>query len=101
MTSDKDLNVLAKEWNTGISDAVKKYLIERGITEETIGKALLGSNEFNGELRLTIPVFDKSKNVIGFKTRFIPGYEKQDSSKYLNYPTGVETNLYGIEQLYD
>lgn len=101
MINDKDLKQLALDWHNSISPEVVKYLLARGLSEESIHKVLLGSNVFDGELRLTIPIFDKDKTVIAFKTRNIPGLEKPGSPKYLNYPTGVETSLYGVEQLYD
>lgn len=96
---------LAKQFNKDLKQEHIKYLIDRGLSVETINECLLGVVEINGEERISIPIFDSKGNVIFFKCRLFKSNKSEDSPKYIYYhPDSKEdktASIYGIEILSD
>ncbi|MFH0969749.1 MAG: toprim domain-containing protein [Patescibacteria group bacterium] len=78
---------------------IKRYLKNRGITNEIIDQNKLGWGSFYGRNWITIPVTDE-KGKCFFKLRRDPDTDKTDKSeKYMNYPAGNGAVLFGLETI--
>lgn len=81
-------------------DRIKRYLANRGITEDLIESYQIGYGEFYGRNWITIPIKDKDGNFSFLKLRQDPEDQSNDS-KYKFYPTGSNAELFDRECLKD
>ena len=79
-------------------DRIKKYLHDRGITEEIINEQKLGFGNFHGKNWITIPITNIDGKYIFLKLRKDPE-DKSKGAKYIFYPTGSEATIYGWETI--
>ena len=95
---EDDLTNEAYESHKELTVAHRQYFKDRGLSDETIDKNLLGEAEVDGFVWLTIPILDNNGKVIFFKLRRLPGDEETNSTKY-RYTKGGEAYLYGADML--
>lgn len=93
--------IKAKCFNINLSNQTKKYLYNRGLDDYDIQKWCIGSNLFKSGFRITFPLFDSKKNVLGFSSRLIS--KQNNYSKYINSKESEcfhkRSFLYGIHLL--
>ena len=93
--------IKAKCSNINLSNQTKKYLYNRGLDDYDIQKWCIGSNLFKSGFRITFPLFDSKKNVLGFSSRLIS--KQNNYSKYINSKESEcfhkRSFLYGIHLL--
>lgn len=80
-----------------LSPRIRKYLNDRGITDELIGKYKIGENTYKNVTRITIPIGDENGKHIFIKTRRDP--QSDEGYKYLFYPKGNDATLFGAHNL--
>jgi len=86
---------VALYYHRRLPDRIRNYLNdERGISDEVIHSSLLG---WNGQ-RITIPIFDRERNLVFFKLAKDPN-EKCDSPERLVDPVGSPAELYGWDRV--
>ena len=93
IVSEKDVTKYQKTLPANI----REYLNKRGITDEIISERQLGYGSFYGSNWITIPIRDIHWEFQFFKLRRDPHWP--DGNKYMFYPTGSESMLYGAENL--
>lgn len=81
----------------------KTYLIDRGVGDCTIRKALLGYGkplDFSHftRPRYTIPVFNEDGKLLSIRYRIDPAYDDKSEPKYLAHPN-TPTTLYNLSAL--
>lgn len=75
---------------------MRKYLNERGITDEVIDKYKLGQGSFYKREWITIPVKNEDGECF-FRLRRSP--DITEGEKYMNYPSGNGATLFGLETI--
>lgn len=98
----KKINVTEKDvakYQKALPENIREYLHERGITDKLITERQLGYGSFYGANWITIPIRDISGELAFFKLRRDPFWP--EVNKYMFYPVGSETMLYGAENLID
>lgn len=85
--------------NHEMPDRIRKYLNNRGITDELIKEYALGYGEFYGQNWITIPVKDNSGKFYFLKLRRDPANDDTDQDKSKVFPFGKEAQIYGWETL--
>ncbi len=82
-----------------LPERIRKYLNDRGITDETIKKRKLGFGNFYKRNWITVPIPDNQGSWAFLKLRCDPE-DESNSDKYKAYPTGgIGSSLYGIESM--
>lgn len=90
-------------WHKKLSEKNRKYLNDRGITNELIDINQIGENSYFDKKHnenvsfITIPIRDEYGKVIFVKKRRDP--ESEEGAKYLFYPKGSEAALFGAHNL--
>lgn len=91
---------LSLSYNKNMPSPVYGYLKERGLNQQDLDDFLIG---FDG-LRITFPLFDRYRRILGFSKRKFVEKDK-DAPKYKNSPNSNVFNkssyLYGIHLLND
>ena len=94
----KSLHEMAKECHGKLPEQYKTYFNNRGITNESIDKFLLGYGEFYGKFWLTIPVFSDATTVSYLKLRQLPD-DSSNNTKYIVYPRSSKIAIAGLYEL--
>lgn len=82
-----------------LPERIRKYLNDRGITDETIEERKLGFGNFYGKNWITIPIPDNQGSWAFLKLRRDPE-DENNPDKYKAYPTGgIGSSLYGTESV--
>ena len=89
---------VAVKCNQELPDEWRGYFHSRGLSDESINRYLLGYGEFKGKHWLTIPISDKSGEIVYFQLRRLPNEEDTPGGKYNIYPGG-ELIMCGEDQL--
>lgn len=86
---------LVERYHRALPKAIRHYLVfKRGLSADVIERFKLG---WNGE-RITIPIFDRDGRFSFFKLAKAP-WGGSDAPKMLAWPSGVQVELYGWEQV--
>lgn len=85
-------------YNKALPNEIKKYLNDRGITNDIIEKNKLGWGNFYGKHWITIPIRDELENCHYFKLRENP-LVKNNGPKYIFSHKGSEIILYGLNSI--
>ncbi|MDP2939521.1 MAG: toprim domain-containing protein [Candidatus Omnitrophota bacterium] len=91
---NKDLEEKAQSYHKNLPEKIKKYLNERGISDEILNKHLIG---WNGQ-GITIPIPNRTGEIIFFKCRKDPD-DISSKGKYWYDPAGAHAELYGWENI--
>jgi hypothetical protein len=89
---------IVENCHNAIPDHIRKYLNDRGITNEIIEKKKLGWGRFYGKNWITIPIANIDGEYIFFKLRKDPN-DKTIGAKYKVFPTGNQAEIYGRDNL--
>ncbi|MFA7208737.1 MAG: toprim domain-containing protein [Parcubacteria group bacterium] len=81
-----------------IPDRIRKYLNDRGITNEIIEKKKLGWGRFYSKNWITIPITNIKGEYTFFKLRKDPD-DSTNKTKYKVFPTGNKAEIYGRDNL--
>ena len=84
----------AKLRHEDLSMEAKEYLQNRGLSASTLEYAKIGETKIHGRRWLTIPITEREDKTNFLKLRCWPGDEEL-GPKYLNYPGGNTSTLYG------
>jgi DNA primase len=87
-----------EELNLAISDRIRGYLNNRGITDEIISDYKLGWGKFYGKWWITIPITDMKGKYQFLKLRRDPD-DRSNKIKYKFYPAGSSATIYGWESI--
>ena len=87
-----------EELNLAISDRIRGYLNNRGITDEIISDHKLGWGKFYGKWWITIPITDIKGKYQFLKLRKDPD-DSSNEIKYKFYPAGSSATVYGWESI--
>lgn len=96
----KKINVTEKDvlrYHKNIPANIRDYLNKRWITDEIISEKQLWYGNIYWANWITIPIRDFSWEFKFFKLRRCPYWT--EGNKYMFYPSGIETMLYGWENL--
>lgn len=96
--------------NTHESEVVRDYFNNRGISNNSINKFMLGIGELGGHKGFVIPIFDKDGKLAYLKIRRTPDDDRSEDivkalgkgkpiPKYRVYPDGAKVLLVGEDQL--
>lgn len=85
------------KYQKALPQNIKEYLNTRGITDELINERQLWYGHFYGTNWITIPIRDIRWDIKFLKLRRDP--YGPDWNKYIFYPKGNETMLYGAEKI--
>jgi len=90
--------LVVEECHKALPDRIRKYLNNRGITDELISDHKLGWGEFYGKWWITIPIPDRDGKYGFVKLRKDPE-DNSNPDKYKFFPVGSEATIYGWESL--
>jgi DNA primase len=94
----KNLKILTpQEYNRRLPKEIEHWLLSKGINKKVINENLLGwkyDSNWNNYC-ITIPIFNKEKNLLFYKYRQNPLEPNEETAKYW-YDSGSKTSLYGI-----
>jgi len=85
-------------YHNNLTTKDRKYLINRGITDEMINTYKLGRADIYGQW-LMMPVIESNGTIKMFKMRRDPINEDPNQSKGCVYPKGRQSRLYGLHNL--
>lgn len=75
-----------EQYHTALPERIHQYLLNRGLTEDTIQAHKIGFGKFYGRNWITIPIQDKEGNYRFFKLRKDPD-DQEEGAKYMVYPS--------------
>ncbi len=79
-----------EKYHQALPDRIKKYLNDRGITNDIINKYKLGWGSFYGKQWITIPIKNIDGNFIFLKLRQDP----EKGNKKVTFPSGIKAQVY-------
>ncbi len=82
---------LIEKCHQALSSDIRKYLNNRGISDEVINDYKLGYGNFYGKNYITIPIKDADGNYSFFKLRQDP----KDGNGKITYPKGAQATIFG------
>lgn len=85
-------------FHKNLPNHIRKYLNDRGITDEIITQAKIGYGDIFGENRITIPIYDRDGKLLYAKARVEPGKQFKKGTKFKFYPGG-KAHLYDYKTL--
>lgn len=97
----ESLESIASNCNKKMHELCRKYYNQRGLTDETIDKFMLGHGDVGVYMqRFTIPVFNRDGKIAYIKLRKQDN-DTSDGPKYIIYPSKTKLVLVGEDQLAD
>jgi DNA primase len=102
MTHEEELKELNKKFVQFLEDdrPARQYLLDRGLTEETIAWWGIGfcPRSWNNALRgrVTFPIINTQGHLVSIGGRILPQYAEDRAPKYYNLPYSKSTTLFGL-----